>query len=242
MLAVTFRNQTLALAIDEPVPNDQGEVLLELLLAGVCETDLQLIQGYMGFEGVLGHEFVATALSGKFRGKRVVGEINCPCRRCSMCNQGLGNHCPHRSVLGILNRSGAFAQKLALPEANLHEIPPHVSNEHAVFVEPLAAAFQIGRQVDLNMHPRVAVVGDGRLGYLCAQVLRMAGCSVLVVGKHNHKLDRFIDLGFEVALHSELKWRERSVVGCGVYWLDHRNSNCSQVLGTTRCFNTKNNH
>ena len=171
----------------EPQP---GEVPVRILTAGVCETDLQLAKGYMGFTGVLGHEFVGIAEAGRFAGRRVAGEINCSCRTCSCCRAGLANHCPHRSVIGILRHDGAFADMLFVPDENLHPIPDSVSNDEAVFVEPLAAAFQIPTQVDLSRVGKAIVLGDGRLGNLCAQVLHRLGCPVTAVGKHDWKLDR----------------------------------------------------
>jgi len=192
--AVTLQNRDLAFRKDypDPVP-DAGEVMVEVKQAGICETDLQLHRGYMGFSGVLGHEFVGVALAGVHAGRRVVGEINCCCRNCDVCRRGLGNHCPHRTVIGIDRHDGAFADMIAIPEANLHVVPDSVSDDEAVFVEPLAAAFQIGRQVDLD-NARVAVLGDGRLSMLCVQVILLRSPDVTVVGKHPRKLARFQSL------------------------------------------------
>lgn len=176
----------------EPRP---GEVPVRVLKAGVCETDLQLAKGYMGFTGILGHEFVGVAEEGRFAGRRVAGEINCSCRTCSYCREGLANHCPHRSVIGILNHDGAFADVVYVPDENLHLIPDSVSNDEAVFVEPLAAAFQIPAHVDLSRVRKAIVLGDGRLGNLCAQVLHRVGCAVTAVGKHDWKLERLRDAG-----------------------------------------------
>jgi len=170
----------------EPLP---GEVLVRVVRAGICETDLQLIQGYMCFEGVLGHEFVGFAESGRFAGQRVVGEINCSCWKCDTCRSGLPTHCPDRTVLGILGHDGAFAEYLAVPEQNLHTVPESLSTDEAVFVEPLAAAYQILKQRLAERGQSVVVLGDGRLGNLCAQVLTNFGCDVLVVGKHDRKLN-----------------------------------------------------
>lgn len=177
-----------------------GEVPVRVLQAGICETDLQLIQGYMGFEGVLGHEFVGVAESGRYTGRRVAGEINCPCCRCALCRSGLGNHCPHRSVVGILNHDGVFAERVFLPEANLHPIPDSISDDVAVFVEPVAAACQIPAQLDISCYPRIAVLGDGRLGNLCAQVLSHHAQHLLVVGKHTAKLERLTALDIDTVL------------------------------------------
>ena len=182
-----------------PEPHD-GEIPVRVLEAGICETDLQLIRGYMGFTGILGHEFVGVAESGKYAGRRVAGEINCSCRRCELCRQGLGNHCPHRTVVGILNHDGVFTERVCLPEENLHPIPDAVSSDEAVFVEPVAAAFQIRAQLDLTRFPRRAVLGDGRLGNLCAQVLQADAEDLLVVGKHPEKLARLDALGIATSL------------------------------------------
>jgi len=171
----------------EPTPAG-GEVMVRVLTAGVCETDIQLIRGYMGFRGVLGHEFVGVAESGPFAGRRVVGEINCACRACDTCTAGFPTHCPNRTVLGILNHDGAFADRIAVPQANLHVVPDSLPNDIAVFTEPVAAAYQIPAQLAVGPRDRVVVLGDGRLGNLCAQVLAGLSNHVLVVGKHDSKL------------------------------------------------------
>lgn len=183
----------------KPQPAD-GEVFVRVLRAGICETDLQLMQGYMGFRGVLGHEFVGIAESGPLAGQRVVGEINCSCWDCETCRRGLPTHCPKRTVIGILGRDGAFADYISVPQKNLHSVPDSVSTDEAVFVEPVAAAFQILRQQLVQKGDRVLVLGDGRLGNLCAQVLVWSGCKVLVIGKHMAKLNVLNDLGIETAL------------------------------------------
>ena len=179
----------------EPLP---GEVLVRVVRAGVCETDLQLIQGYMGFEGVLGHEFVGFAESGRFADQRVVGEINCSCWKCNTCRSGLPTHCPDRTVLGILGHDGAFAEYIAVPEQNLHTVPESLSTDEAVFVEPLAAAYQILKQGLAERGQSVVVLGDGRLGNLCAQVLADFGCNILVVGKHDRKLNVLREINSEI--------------------------------------------
>jgi threonine dehydrogenase-like Zn-dependent dehydrogenase len=168
-----------------------------VLLAGVCATDLQLVAGYMEFSGVPGHEFVGVAESGPFAGRRVVGEINCPCGECAHCRSGRAKHCPERTVLGILGRDGAFAERLVLPQANLHEVPDSIPTEEAVFAEPLAAAFRIPEQVSDLAGQEAVVLGDGRLGNLCAQVLRLHGANVRVAGKHRAKLRVLDQLGFK---------------------------------------------
>lgn len=180
------------------------EIPVRVLLAGICETDVQLTHGYMGFHGVLGHEFVGVAHSGEFAGRRVVAEINCSCHRCDLCQRGLSNHCPNRSVIGILNHDGAFADVVNVPTQNLHPVPDQVSTREAVFTEPLAAAYQIPAQIPLRGSERVVVLGDGRLGNLCAQVLARENCRVTVVGKHDRKLDLLSRLGIDTAKLDEI--------------------------------------
>lgn len=174
--------------------------MVKVLCAGVCETDLQLIRGYMGFNGVLGHEFVGVAEDGPFAGQRVVGEINCNCRQCPTCLAGRPTHCPNRTTIGIAGHDGAFADYMAVPQHNLHLVPDSLPNDVAVFTEPVAAAFQIPAQLSLHRADRVVVLGDGRLGNLCAQVLAGICDSVLVVGKHPEKLALIDALGIETAL------------------------------------------
>jgi threonine dehydrogenase-like Zn-dependent dehydrogenase len=183
----------------DPVPGP-ADVLVRVLQAGVCETDLQLIKGYMGFRGVLGHEFVGVAESGPLQGRRVVGEINCACQRCDTCKAGLQTHCPNRTVLGILNHDGAFADRIAVPQVNLHAVPDTISTDVAVFTEPVAAAYQIPAQLPIARGHRIVVLGDGRLGNLCAQVLANLSDHVLVVGKHPEKLALLQARGIATAL------------------------------------------
>lgn len=189
MRAIVLNRDSISNRSDYPVPTPrEGEVLVRVLRAGVCETDLQLIKGYMGFSGVLGHEFVGVAESGTFKGERVVGEINCSCWTCPTCKAGAPSHCPNRTVLGILNHDGAFADYIAVPQKNLHVVPDDMPTDVAVFTEPVAAAFQIPAQMTIHRHDRIVVLGDGRLGNLCAQVLAHLSKDVTVVGKHPEKL------------------------------------------------------
>jgi threonine dehydrogenase-like Zn-dependent dehydrogenase len=202
---------------DHPDPRPlAGETVVRVLLAGICETDLQLARGYMQFRGIPGHEFVGIAESGPFRGRRVVGEINCSCGTCDFCRQDLPNHCPARSVVGILNHDGAFADRVCVPQVNLHPVPDQISNLEAVFTEPLAAAFQIPAQVPLFPKQKVVVLGDGRLGNLCAQVVARQGCQVTVVGKHDRKLALLQKLGLTTILLNELETKHFAdlVVDC----------------------------
>src|SRR3954451_10687588 len=174
-------------------PAAAGDTLLRVRQAGVCATDLEIVKGYMGFRGVLGHEFVAEVVSSTadkdLVGRRVGGEINVVCGRGDWRLRGLPSPCRNRTVLGILNRDGAFADFVRLPAANLHVLPKTVDDDAAVFVEPLAAAYQILKQIKLDGRKWVTVLGDGRLGLLVAQVLREAGCPVRVIGKHPDKLN-----------------------------------------------------
>jgi threonine dehydrogenase-like Zn-dependent dehydrogenase len=194
----------------------EGEVLVNVLCAGICETDLQLIRGYMGFSGVLGHEFVGIAQTGPLAGRRVVGEINCSCWKCKTCLAGRPTHCPNRTVLGILNHDGAFADFIAVPQRNLHAVPDSLATDVAVFTEPVAAAFQIPAQLSLSKKDRIVVLGDGRLGNLCAQVLARICEEVLVVGKHPEKLALLKTLGLTTCLLSELAMEPQAdiVVDC----------------------------
>jgi threonine dehydrogenase-like Zn-dependent dehydrogenase len=169
--------------LEPPVAMD-GESRVRVLSAGVCATDLALLRGYMGFRGVPGHEFVGEALDGPHAGRRVVGEINAGCGTCELCRSGDPRHCATRSVLGILGRPGAFAEELSLPHANLVPLPEAVATDAATFTEPLAAAFEIAEQLDLARFDRALVLGDGRLGLLCAQVLALSLPRVDLIGRH----------------------------------------------------------
>ncbi len=205
MRALTLEQDGVVLRTDAPEPAlRDGEVPVRVLRAGICETDLQLMRGYMGFRGVLGHEFVGVAQDGPFEGLRVVGEINCSCWQCDTCLSGRSSHCPHRSVIGIRNHDGAFADFVAVPQRNLHVVPDSIATDAAVFTEPVAAAFQIPAQLHVRRKDRVVVLGDGRLGNLCAQVLAGVTNHVLAVGKHPSKLALLESLGIRTALLSEL--------------------------------------
>ena len=198
MKACVFDGQEVRVDASWPEPSSApGEVVVRVDLAGVCQTDLEIVKGYMGFRGVLGYEFVGTALGGRREGRRVVGEINCPCGRCDMCRAGLGNHCRNRTVLGILGRNGAMAERLVLPEANLHLVPDAVTDRQAVFAEPLAAALQVRHQVSLGPRQKVVVLGPGRLGQLVAQAMKAWGVAPIVVGRSEAKLRILRSLGID---------------------------------------------
>ncbi len=203
------------LAVPERPPE---EALIKVLLAGICQTDIELTKGYMSFQGIPGHEFVGMVEAADNRsliGKRVVGEINCPCRDCNNCAAGMYNHCANRSVLGIVGRDGACAEYFTLPERNLHVLPDVIPNEEAVFVEPLAACCRILEQVPVVKDSSVLVLGDGRMGLLCAQVLKTARAHVTVMGRHEEKLSMLSGLGINTKNTSEgLKGKFDIVVDC----------------------------
>jgi alcohol dehydrogenase len=192
MRALRFDGGEPAVVADHVLPaRARGEARLALRLGGVCNTDLEIARGYMAFRGVLGHEFVATVLEAddpEWVGRRVVGEINCGCAACDVCATHGARHCPVRTVLGILGRDGAFAERFDLPLRNLHLVPAAVSDEAAVFVEPLAAACRILEQVGVAATSRVAVLGDGKLGALCAAVLATVAGRVTLIGRHPGRL------------------------------------------------------
>ncbi len=216
MRALYWDGQGLRLNRSYPTPKaGDHAALVRVRLAGVCSTDLQIFQGYMGFQGVPGHEFVGEVSKGPadLIGKRVVGEINFACSLCEYCVRGLSRHCPNRRVMGILKADGSFAEYLAIPAANLHIVPDNVADEEAVFTEPLAAAFEILEQVHLQPTDEVVVLGDGKLGILCAQVLHLTGAHVTLVGKHQDKLGILQKLGVHaVALTNWKPYRADIVV------------------------------
>jgi threonine dehydrogenase-like Zn-dependent dehydrogenase len=175
-----------------PMPvRPEGFALIRLICGGICNTDLELQRGYYGFSGTPGHEFVGEVVeadSKEWLGRRVVGEINLGCGVCAACAAGLARHCPVRTVLGIVKHPGAFQEFFTLPEKNLHTVPDEVASKHAVFVEPIAAACEILEQVQIPPGDTVAVLGDGKLGLLIAQVLLAWGCKVAHFGRHIEKL------------------------------------------------------
>ena len=194
MHALWLEDRTLRLRDDVPRPSPPpGEALVRVRLAGVCNTDLELVQGYYPYTGVPGHEFVGVVEdapgAAEWIGRRVVGEINAVCGECATCRAGRPTHCERRTVLGIVTRNGAFATHLVLPVDNLHEVPEGVSDEIAVFTEPTAAALEIQEQVRIGPGDRVVVVGAGKLGNLVAQTLATTGCDLLVVGRSPRPLE-----------------------------------------------------
>lgn len=210
MKAVVFDNG-LKLDNNYPMPTPKaGEALIKVNTIGICNTDYEITKGYMGYKGILGHEFTGVVESVNAEdkslvGKRVVGEINCGCGECEWCAQGLERHCFNRSTLGIWQREGCFAEYVCLPVKNLLEIPKNVSNEEAVFVEPLAAALEILEQVHIPPYKKVIVLGDGKLGLIIALALNAAGLDITLVGKHQEKLDIAKAQGVKTKLLQDLK-------------------------------------
>ncbi|MDB9454542.1 MDR/zinc-dependent alcohol dehydrogenase-like family protein [Dolichospermum circinale] len=210
MKGLWLENNQLQLRTDIPIPKPpEGEALVRVLCAGICNTDLELIKGYYPYTGIIGHEFVGVVEQGPEHliNQRVVGEINAACGYCRFCRSGQPTHCENRTVLGIVNRNGAFAEYLSLPIENLHIVPENVSTAAATFTEPLAAALEIQQQITLCQDDRVLVVGDGKLGQLIAQTLALTGCDLLVVGRHEDKLLNLAARGIKTALANTVKDR-----------------------------------
>ena len=215
MLALSRLDSSITLReVAAPRPAHDA-ALIRVNLAGICNTDLEIARGYMGFEGVLGHEFVGVVEACSdpgWLGARVAGEINLACRRCSLCQRGLSRHCPSRTVLGILGKDGAFAEYLTLPIANLHRVPDALSDRAACFVEPIAACFEILEQVRVQPDDQLVVLGDGKLGLLAALVLKSQGLCPVLLGKHPDKLARAGRLGVHTALAADLPRKAFDVV------------------------------
>lgn len=213
MKALTLTNKTLSFSTNMPKPSPgPGEVLVRVRLAGICSTDLELMRGYYPYNGVPGHEFVGEvveALDIDWIGRRVVGDINIVCGTCGACRSGRPTHCDARSVLGIVNHDGAFAEYLTLPAANLHAVPDNVPDEAAVFTEPLAAALEIIEQIHICPTDHVLVIGAGRLGQLVAQVLKQVGCDLRVAARHPNQQELLTACGI-ATVHAE-EVAERSV-------------------------------
>jgi threonine dehydrogenase-like Zn-dependent dehydrogenase len=217
MRALVFKEK-LHYQTDYPIPKPkENEALIKVKYAGICNTDLEIVKGYMNFKGVLGHEFVGVVENCRekyLEGKRVVGEINIGCGGCYYCQHQMQNHCPNRSVLGILNKDGVFAEYVTLPVRNLHVVPDSISNEEAVFVEPLAAAMEILEQVDIKPYYKVCVLGDGKLGLLVGQVLHTTGCDLVVIGHHEEKLSILKRRGITTKLSLKKNEKFDLVIDC----------------------------
>jgi threonine dehydrogenase-like Zn-dependent dehydrogenase len=212
MLALRVDKKGLAVRKIAKPASDQ-EALIRVLLSGICNTDLEIARGYAGFKGTIGHEFVGVVEESPDQtlvGKRVVGEINAGCGKCALCLAGDPRHCPNRTVLGIVGRDGAHAEFLRLPVENLLMVPTKISDEHAVFTEPLAAACGILERVKISSADRIAVIGDGKLGLLSAQVVSLKAPLVLLVGKHDSKLRIARDRGIETTKPTRAVARNRT--------------------------------
>ena len=209
MRAVVFDNELkLVKDFEKPVAQ-KGEALIKVKLIGICNTDYEITKGYMGYKGILGHEFVGVVEEindddKSLLGKRVVGEINLGCGECEWCKKGLARHCPNRQTLGIWHKDGCFAEYVTLPLNNLLEVPENVKDEEAVFTEPLAAALEILEQLHIMPCQKVLVLGDGKLGLLTALALNASGLDVVLVGKHQNKLEIANAQGVKTKLLSEL--------------------------------------
>ncbi|WP_449416851.1 MDR/zinc-dependent alcohol dehydrogenase-like family protein [Phormidium nigroviride] len=210
MKGLWLENKQLQLCTNLPIPEPPpGEALVRVLRAGICNTDLELLRGYYPYRGILGHEFVGIVEQGPadLVNKRVVGEINAACGKCRFCLSEQPTHCENRTVLGIVNRNGAFAEYLTLPIANLHPVPDSVSTDAATFTEPVAAALEIQQQVPISPEDKVLVVGDGKLGQLVAQTIALTGCELLVIGRHRDKLANLEERGIKTGFADAVKDR-----------------------------------
>jgi threonine dehydrogenase-like Zn-dependent dehydrogenase len=214
MKALWLENNQISLR-DIPQPNKSNEALIKVRRAGICSTDLELVKGYYPYTGVLGHEFVGDVISAPdsaWVGQRVVGEINAACGKCEACLNGRPTHCEVRTVLGIADRDGVFAEYTALPLENLHRIPDSVPDEMAVFTEPLAATLEIQQQVQIKPTDRVLLVGAGRLGQLIAQTLALTGCDLHVLARHAHQRDLLGARGIKTIAEADIQPRRWDIV------------------------------
>ena len=210
MKGLWLENNQLELRRDIPEPEmKDGEARVRVLCAGICNTDLELIRGYYPYKGILGHEFVGVVEDGPEHliNKRVVGEINAACGHCRFCLRGEPTHCENRTVLGIVNRNGAFADYLSLPSENLYPVADNIPTEVATFTEPIAAALEIQTQVKVHPDDKVLVVGDGKLGQLVAQTLFITGCDLLAVGRHREKLANLSARGIKTGFAEDIQQR-----------------------------------
>ncbi len=210
MKGLWLENKKLELRTDIPEPEiKDGEARVKVLCAGICNTDLELIRGYYPYQGILGHEFVGVVEAGPQHliNQRVVGEINAACGHCKFCLRDEPTHCENRTVLGIVNRNGAFADYLSLPSENLYPIADHIPTEVATFTEPIAAALEIQTQVKIHPDDKVLVVGDGKLGQLVAQTLGITGCDLLAIGRHDEKLANLRARGIKTGFADDVQER-----------------------------------
>ncbi len=214
MKALWLENNQISLR-DIPQPNQPNEALIKIRMAGICSTDLELVKGYYPYAGVLGHEFVGEVVQApekSWLGQRVVGEINAICGSCESCLSGRPTHCENRSVLGIANRAGVFAEYTSLPLENLYRVPDSVSDEAAVFTEPLAAALEIQSQILFQEADRVLLIGAGRLGQLIAQTLALTGVDLHVVARHPLQQQLLAARGIKLISEDEIQPKKWDVV------------------------------
>jgi threonine dehydrogenase-like Zn-dependent dehydrogenase len=215
MKSLWLENNQISLR-DLTPPHKSGEALIKIRKAGICSTDLELVKGYYPYTGILGHEFVGEVVEAQdasWIGQRVVGEINVVCNECEQCLNGRSTHCENRTVLGIVNRDGTFAEFTTLPIANLHRVPASVPDEMAVFTEPLAAALEIQEQINIKPTDRVLLIGAGRLGQLIAQTLALTGCDLRVVARHAHQQNLLNARGIRIISEEDIQpWRWDVVV------------------------------
>lgn len=217
MKGLWLESQQLSYRQDLPMPSvEDGEALIQMHMAGICATDLEMVKGYYPFTGIPGHEFVGEVVFSRKRpelvGKRVVGEINIPCGECDQCKRGNRNHCRERKVLGIKNKDGVFAEYFTIPEANLYAVPDGVSDEMAVFTEPLAAALEIQQQIHIQPNDNVLLVGAGRLGQIIAQTLAITACRFQVSCRHDKQKEILINKGIHVLDETRIPAGQMDVV------------------------------
>ncbi len=214
MQALWLEDQKIKLR-DVQQTNKPTEALIRIRKAGICSTDLELVKGYYPYTGIPGHEFVGEVVDApdkSWMGQRVVGEINAVCGVCGACRNGRPTHCENRTVLGIVNRDGVFAEYTSLPLENLQRVPDSVSNEAAVFTEPLAAALEIQQQIQVRPTDRVLLIGAGRLGQLIAQTLVLTGCDLRVVARHSYQQQLLSARGIRLITEDEIQSRRWDIV------------------------------
>ncbi|NCA75516.1 MAG: alcohol dehydrogenase [Alphaproteobacteria bacterium] len=213
MKALVFNKVPEILEVPVPVP-EHGSVLIKVLYSSICNTDIEIIKGYMGFKGILGHEFVGEVVTSesRFFGQRVVGEINCSCGECYLCLTGRKTHCPYRSTLGIMDHDGVFAEYCVLPESNLHLVPEDIDPEIAVFTEPLAAAVEIFEQIQIRPSQNVFIFGAGKLGLLISQVFRLNGCETITFDISESKVKKARSMGIHAALVQTLSESDKAEI------------------------------
>lgn len=217
MNALVYKNKQLNLMeLPKPKPKED-EVLIKVLMAGICNTDLEITQGYLGFSGIIGHEFVGEVVHDplrEFKGKRVVGSINISCNKCEYCQRGMYKHCKNLNQLGIRGSDGVFAEFTTLPRKNIHVVPECIANQEAVFVEPMAAGVEIAEQIHIKPSEEVVVQGDGKLGLVTSMVLWTMGVNVRLIGKHQEKMDIVEELGIPTCFPKEVESKYEIIIEC----------------------------